>query len=231
MFCAVGTIRSCYQQKFAIPRQPGVVPDAPAVIELTGDAAAPEAVRELEGFSHIWVLFVFHRHVDKGWNPTVRPPRLGGNRRVGVFASRAPYRPNPIGLSVVRLHRIDYDGGGVRLHVRGGDFLDATPVLDVKPYVPYSDAIPDAHTGFAPGLQPTHEVQFTPAAETKLRTLKGDNADQIRHVIATALSYNPQPHNTQHLSSGAPLATRMFDLDIRWTVENRTIHVKTVAPA
>lgn len=225
VFEPIGRIHSCYQQKFAIPRQPGAVPEAPATIELRGDAAVPESVRGLDEFSHIWVLFLFEQHLDAGWRPTVRPPRLGGNRRVGVFASRAPYRPNLIGMSAVRLRNIECDPGGVRIHVLGGDFLDGTPVLDIKPYLTYSDAIPEADAGFAPDLTPTHAVLFTELAEQQLHAVKEPDTARIRRIIADTLAYNPRPATHRKATAEKPFATRMCGLDIHWFETAGTIQV------
>ncbi len=228
-FEPIGLIHSCYQQKFAVPRQSGAVPEATATIELHGDAAVPESVRRLETFSHIWVLFVFDQHLDAGWRPTVRPPRLGGNRRVGVFASRAPHRPNPIGMSAVRLQKIECDSSGVCIHVLGGDFLDGTPVLDIKPYLPYSDAIPDADSGFAPGLTPTHTVTFTEQAEQQLHAAHASDTDRIRRIIEQTLAYNPRPAIQRVPTQNKPFATRMCGLDIHWfATGNNAIRVCTV---
>lgn len=148
-FAPIGVIRSCFRQKFGIPRQPRLVPAARATLELLPSYAQPEAVRGLEGFSHLWLLFVFHGIPAGHWQPTVRPPRLGGNQRMGVFATRSSFRPNPIGLSAVALERIEISAGRVVLHLAGVDVLDGTPVLDIKPYVPYADSIPEAVGGFA----------------------------------------------------------------------------------
>lgn len=135
-FQPIGVIHSCFKEKFGIPRQSGLVTAAQATLELHAPYDCPEALVELEGFSHIWVTFVFHQSMRDNWKATVRPPRLGGNQRIGVFASRSPFRPNPIGLSAVQLESIDCKDGHCQLQLRGADLLDGTPVLDIKPYVP-----------------------------------------------------------------------------------------------
>ena len=169
-FAPIGVIHSCFKEKFGIPRQPGLVPAARAVLELLPPYNRAEAVRGLEGFSHIWVSFVFHACLDAPWKPTVRPPRLGGNRRLGVFATRSTHRPNPIGLSAVELERIETGPGRVLLHLKGADLMDGTPVLDIKPYLPYSDVIPGATGGFA-AEAPARSVrgEFQPARAGSLR--------------------------------------------------------------
>lgn len=146
----IGWIHSDFQDKFGIPRQSGLIEELRAVVTFAPEYRVKEAFRGLEGFSHIWLLWEFSQSVRESWSPTVRPPRLGGNRRLGVFATRSPFRPNPIGLSCVRLERVDLDAQeGPLLHVQGADLLDGTPIFDVKPYLPYADCRPEAAGGFA----------------------------------------------------------------------------------
>ncbi len=148
-FNPVATIRSDFPEKFGVPRQSGLVPQLTARIVFEKPYRDAEALRGLEGFSHIWLLWVFSENRRAGWSPTVRPPRLGGNRRMGVFATRSPFRPNPIGLSCVRLLGIEHTGDGPVLLVGGADLVDGTPILDIKPYLPYADCVPEASGGFA----------------------------------------------------------------------------------
>ena len=145
----IARIRTPFKTKFGIPRQSGVAAEVKGEIVFEPDYRETEAVRGLEGFSHIWLIWCFTEAVSDKWSPTVRPPRLGGNVRMGVFATRSPFRPNPIGLSSVKLERIEYtaDRGPV-LHVRGADLLDGTPIFDIKPYVAYADSHPAAGGGF-----------------------------------------------------------------------------------
>ena len=146
----IGHVRSDFPEKFGIPRQSGLVEELRSRIVFEPEFRVPEAFRGLEGYSRIWILWQFSENLRDKWSPTVRPPRLGGNRRVGVFASRSPFRPNPIGLSAVKLDRIELDGAeGPVLHVSGADVMDGTPVLDIKPYLSYVDAYPDEKGGFA----------------------------------------------------------------------------------
>lgn len=145
----IARISTPFKTKFGIPRQSGVTPDVKGEIMFEPDYREIEAVRGLEGFSHIWLIWCFSESVSDKWLPTVRPPRLGGNVRMGVFATRSPFRPNPIGLSSVVLERIEYtDDRGPVLHVRGADLMDGTPIFDIKPYVAYADSHPDASGGF-----------------------------------------------------------------------------------
>ena len=148
-FHPIGVIRSCFTEKFGIPRQPGLVPAARATLEVFSPYDHDEAFRDLDEFSHLWVLFVFHGIPAAKWRPTVCPPRLGGNRRTGVFATRSGFRPNPIGMSAVSLEGIRRQNGKLLLEMSGVDLLDRTPVLDIKPYLPYADALSGAFGGFA----------------------------------------------------------------------------------
>ena len=146
----IGHIQSDFTTKFGIPRQSGIVKEIRGKIILEKEYRVAEAFRELEGFSHIWLIWQFSEAVRDNWRPTVRPPMLGGNTRVGVFATRSPYRPNSIGLSAVRLEKIEYTADlGPVLHVSGADLMNGTPIYDIKPYLPFADSIPDATDGFA----------------------------------------------------------------------------------
>ena len=148
----IAHIESCFATKFGIPRQAGIV-DTPARIVFEPEYRVPEAVRGLEDFEYIWLIWQFSEAVRQDWSPTVRPPRLGGNRRMGVFATRSPFRPNALGLSSVRLTAIEQHATlGAVLHVTGADLMDGTPIYDIKPYLPYTDSHPDARSGFAPQL-------------------------------------------------------------------------------
>ena len=146
----IATIRNDFPTKFGLPRQSGLVEGLRSMVVFEPEFRVPEALRGLEGFSHLWLIWQFHRAQREEWSPTVRPPRLGGNTRVGVFATRSPFRPNPIGLSCVRLEEIRrVEGLGQVLVVSGADMMDGTPVYDIKPYLPYADCHPEALGGFA----------------------------------------------------------------------------------
>ncbi len=189
-FTPIGVVRSPYQEKFAIPRQPGLA-KVDATIELTPLYADPAAVEGLEQFSHLWVIFVFHaveaQRIGE-WRPQVRPPRLGGNEKLGVFATRSTHRPNPIGLSVVELLRIDTNDG-VKLHIRGADLLDGTPVLDLKPYLPYADVIPDARAGFAPSAPARLQVRWCAPALSAAQ----QHSAALQQIVEEVLSLDPRP--------------------------------------
>lgn len=191
-FRAIGIVHSPFKEKFGAPRQPGLVPEARGSVELLPPYACAEAVAGLEGYSHIWLQFVFNRTRRERWQATVRPPRLGGNRRVGVFASRSPFRPNPIGLSVVRLEQVVEQQSGVVLEVSGLDLVEGTPVLDIKPYITFVDSIPDAVAGYAPAApEPVFEVRFSAKALNQLAARSDGEA--LKRMITTLLETDPRP--------------------------------------
>lgn len=226
-FRPIGYLRSCYKEKFGIPRQPGLVPAARAVLELLPPWDRLEAVQGLEDFSHVWLVFVFHGVPAGAWKPTVRPPRLGGNRRVGVFASRSMFRPNPIGLSVVKLERLDRDAGTVRLHLQGIDMLDGTPVLDIKPYLPYVEALPDARAGYASAAPPaTRAVRFSDAARAVLARQQ-QRFPELETLIVQTLSPDPRPAYAAEEAgaAGRRYGMRLLDFDVQWQMEGDAIRV------
>ena len=136
----IAVVHSPYDEKFSVPRQPNLVAQGKGFIRLLPPFNSPDSVRGLEAFSHLWLIFQFHQIPERGWHATVRPPRLGGNQRIGVFASRATHRPNPIGLSKVKLERIEIANGEVYLHLGSIDLVNGTPILDIKPYIAYADS-------------------------------------------------------------------------------------------
>lgn len=184
----IAHIHTDFPEKFGIPRQSGIV-DTPGYIVFEPPYNNPDAVRGLEEFSHIWLIWEFSESKRDQWSPTVRPPRLGGNTRVGVFASRSPFRPNPIGLSCVELEKIEFDSKlGPVLYVRGADILDGTPIFDIKPYLPYSEAKTEARGGFA------HKVK-----DDSMQVIFGaETADSVPpedlEIIEKLLSQDPRPH-------------------------------------
>ena len=147
-FEQIGVIHSPYKEKFAVPRQPGLVTSGSGELHLIAPYNQTDAVRGLEAFSHLWVVFVFHQTMEGGWRPTVRPPRLGGNARMGVFATRSTFRPNPIGMSLVELKGIRCQKDRVILELGSLDLVDGTPVIDIKPYLPFAEALPDARASY-----------------------------------------------------------------------------------
>ena len=213
----VGYLETCFKEKFGIPRQMNLVEDAPATLTFAPEFAREESVRELEGFSHVWLIFAFHKNIGKGWSPMVRPPRLGGNKKVGVFASRSPFRPNPMGMSVVRLKSITHGPKGPQLHLTGVDLLDGTPVLDIKPYIPYADAIPSAQGGFAPVPPEPIQVTFTDQARKQIEERR-DQIPNLETIITQVLENDPRP-SYQGDDPERVYGIRLFDFDLKWRVD------------
>ncbi|MEE4242627.1 MAG: tRNA (N6-threonylcarbamoyladenosine(37)-N6)-methyltransferase TrmO [Desulfopila sp.] len=214
----IGIIHSCYTEKFGIPRQPGLADKARATIELFGPYGRREMLKELERFSHIWVHFVFHAAIPEGWRPTVRPPGLGGQKRVGVFASRSPHRPNHLGISVVKLIYIDDIDGRVFLEVGGGDFLNESPVLDIKPYIPYSDSVPGALSGYTdlPAERRIH-VSLNEEAEKFCEQYEQKTGRDLSGLIEQVLSQDPRPASQRHAKKTFGFC--LWDVNIRWIVQ------------
>jgi tRNA-Thr(GGU) m(6)t(6)A37 methyltransferase TsaA len=218
-FDIIGQVNSPYKEKFAIPRQPGLVDAAKATITLSGDANNAELVRDLEQFSHIWVLFIFHGTQEQGWKPLVRPPRLGGNKKVGVLATRSTFRPNPIGMSVVKLDKIAMIDKQVILHISAVDLLDKTPIVDIKPYVPYSDSIAEASAGFAQS-QPSANLQvtFNQIAQTALLQFS-KNIPDLALFIEQVLAQDPRPAYRQGKEDDKIYGMNLYNLNIQWQMD------------
>ena len=219
----VARIRSDFSSKFGVPRQSGLVDALEAAVVFEPEFRNPDAVRGLEGFSHIWLIWAFHQAVRDTWSPTVRPPRLGGNVRMGVFATRSPFRPNPIGLSSVRLERVELTAElGPVLHVRGADLVDGTPIFDIKPYIPYGDCHTDATGGFT-----DRAGEFLLQVDFPAELLKKLPPDK-REAALGVLSHDPRPSYQRS-------ETRVYGLvfagfDIRFSVRENTLTVTEVTP-
>ncbi len=222
----IGRVHSCFREKFGIPRQPGLVMEARAEIEVLPPFDRDEAFIGLESFSHIWVIFVFHQCLRQNWKATVRPPRLGGNQRVGVFASRSTFRPNPLGLSVVKLDGMTRRQGHLYLQISGMDLLDETPVLDIKPYLTYADSLPHAVSGYAPQApEPVCQLLFSAEAEAQCQQYAQDYP-QLRMLIENLLRLDPRPaYRTQTGAEGEAYAMRLLDFDLKWEVRDSKIYV------
>lgn len=193
-FEAIAKVESPFKERYGVPRQPGLAANAIGKIKFKNDPDLKTALKSLEQFSHIWIVFVFHAHGGNKWKPSIRPPRLGGRTKVGVLASRSPHRPNPVGISAVELREVNLDAaGGPELVVGGIDLLDGTPVLDIKPYIPYADAIEFASAGWASEEIQRHEVLFSPEAERSLVELAGDHHEDTRALIEQILELDPRP--------------------------------------
>lgn len=222
----IGVIESPYKEKFAVPRQPRLVPSATARVKLTGDANCLEAVRGIEQFSHIWLLFLFDRNLDAGWKPTVRPPRLGGNERMGVFASRATFRPNGIGMSAVELKGVIKQGEHVYLELGSVDLVDGTPIIDIKPYIPYSDSIENAVGGYAEKAPDKINVTFSTPALVVLE--KHSNYHMVKAVIEQVLSQDPRPAYKKNKQDDKEYAVNLFDLNVKFTITNNLVSVTAI---
>jgi len=221
----IGHIESPYREGFGIPRQSGIVPAATGVLVPHAEWSDPSAWRGIEAFSHLWLVWVFHakRRMQSGDRKAVRPPRLGGNERVGVFASRAPVRPNPIGLSVVRLIDVQRDDDGVRLHLGGIDLLDGTPVLDVKPHVPYADCPADSHGGWA-SRPPERLAVIWGAAEPWLERLPPAQVALIEQTLAQ----DPRP--AFHDDPDRIYGMRIEAIDVRFVVREHRAEIREIVP-
>lgn len=224
-FAQIGTIHSPYKEKFAVPRQPGLIEDGGGTLHLLPPYNQAEAMRGLEDFSHIWVMFVFHQTMEGGWRPTVRPPRLGGNARVGVFATRSTFRPNPLGMSLVELKGIRCQGQNVILELGSLDLVDGTPVVDIKPYLPFAESHPQARAGFAQSAPVADmPVAFSLLAEQQLaaNTLKYPN---LRRFITQVLGQDPRPAYRKGEEIERDYAVNLLEFNVRWRVAEGVNHV------
>ncbi|WP_312269887.1 tRNA (N6-threonylcarbamoyladenosine(37)-N6)-methyltransferase TrmO [Pseudescherichia sp.] len=224
-FAQIGVIRSPYKEKFAVPRQPGLVKSGGGELHLIAPYNQADAVRGLEAFSHLWLLFVFHQTMEGGWRPTVRPPRLGGNARMGVFATRSTFRPNPIGMSLVELKGIRCQGEQVILDLGSLDLVDGTPVVDIKPYLPFAEALPEAKASYAQQApQAIMPVSFTPELVERLPQLER-RYPHLRQFIVEVLAQDPRPAYRQQEEAGKEYAVWLLDFNVRWRVTDAGFEV------
>lgn len=219
----IAHISTDFATKFGVPRQSGLVPEVKATVVFEPEYRNPDALRGLEGFSHLWLLWHFSEVRQDGWSPTVRPPRLGGNTRMGVFATRSPYRPNPIGLSSVKLESIEWDTPeGAVIHVSGADLMDGTPILDVKPYLVYTDSHPDAAGGFVTGLSDrTVEVDCPPALLAPL-------SEEQRAALLGVLAHDPRP--TYQHDPDRVYGMAFGGWEVHFTVADGVLQVRDIQP-
>ena len=219
----IAHIRSDFSSKFGVPRQSGLVDALEAAIIFEPEYRNADAVRGMEGFSHLWLIWAFHQAVRDTWSPTVRPPRLGGNTRMGVFATRSPFRPNPIGLSSVRLDRVEITAEhGPVIYVRGADLVDGTPIFDIKPYIPYADRHPEAVGGFASA--PAGETLTVVIPPEQLKKVPESRREALRGVLAQ----DPRPHyqNDPNRVYGFQFA----GMEVRFSVAEQTLPVLEITP-
>lgn len=220
----IARIRSDFLEKFTIPRQSGLVRSLRAEVVFEQEYRDMSAVRGLEEFSHLWLIWGFSAVKETRWSPTVRPPRLGGNRRMGVFATRSPFRPNPIGLSCVRLEGVEWDTPeGPVLHVSGADLVDGTPILDVKPYIPYADCHPEAAGGFA-GSAPERAlaVECPPGLLSQV-------PEGRRAALLGVLGQDPRPSYQD--DPGRVYGFGFAGLEVRFTVREGVLTVTDIGPS
>lgn len=236
MFNPIALIHSPYKEKFAVPRQPGLVASATAELEILPPYDDINAFSGLEEFSHLWLVFVFHKNnpaaKNQQWSPTVRPPRLGGNKRVGVFATRSPSRPNPIGLSLVQFHGIKKENGKIFLLLSNIDLVDGTPILDIKPYIPYADAKPDALAGFAQSEpEALMKIQFSEKAARKIAQCLHSHPN-LQQLISEVLQQDPRPAYKKNKADSKTYAVHLSDFNISWVNEgliSTVVDIETIA--
>lgn len=220
----IGIVNSPYKEKFAIPRQPGLVDAAKGTIALLNDVNTLDSVRGLEQFSHIWLLFVFHGTQAQSWKPLVKPPRLGGNKKIGVLATRSTFRPNPIGMSVVKLDSIEIVKQNIILHISGMDLLDQTPIIDIKPYISYSDALPNACSGFAQH-QPHIKLNITFSKHSRqILTRLTQQRPELPLFIEQVLAQDPRPAYKKNKLDEKVYGMHLYNLNIQW----RMVDVETI---
>lgn len=216
----IARIASDYKTKFGIPRQAGIVCETESVVIFEKEYRDPEALRGIEDNSHLWLIWQFSENLREGWSPTVRPPRLGGNKRMGVFATRSPFRPNALGLSCVKLVAVEKTAQyGTVLRVAGADLMDGTPIFDVKPYSPYADCIPDAVSAFAPAPEETLPVVFT---EGTMEKVPENKLAALRGVLAN----DPRPRYQD--DAERVYAMEFAGLEVKFRVENKTVIVTEI---
>jgi tRNA (adenine37-N6)-methyltransferase len=232
-FKPIGRIFTPFTEKFGVPRQSLMVSEARGVLKLNPDPDFRLALTRLEDFSHLWVVFVFDKHIEKGWRPTIRPPRVDAPRKIGVFASRSPHRPNPIGLSVVKLDRIDWDAReGIEIHLSGVDFLNDTAVLDIKPYIPYADRVIEATGGWAEGDIPRYPVSFSEKSREQISRIVDQEYPHFQKLLTELIQFDPRPtsqkrtHAIEQIESeGLKYGFNLLDYDVKWEIRSAGIHI------
>jgi len=226
----IARVHSPFKEKFAIPRQPGLVQPGECRIELLPPFNQVETVRGLEQFTHLWLVFMFHHHGDK-WQPLVRPPRLGGNQQVGVFASRSSYRPNALGLSCCELKQIEVHQKQIFLITSLLDLVDGTPIVDIKPYLPWSDSLPDAKAGYAQDVpQKKLKVESSPAAAATVRQWRQAYPD-LESLIHEVLSQDPRPaYHANKNDTDRIYGMKLYQFEVRFRIQGETCLVVAVTP-
>jgi len=217
----IAITHSCFKDKFGVPRQPGLTRHAHAELLIQSPFDREDAFRGLETASHLWLTFQFHEAIRAEWRPVVRPPRLGGNKKIGVFASRSPFRPNSLGLSVVRNEGLIRKNGQLVLRISDHDLIEGTPILDIKPYLPFADSVPEASLGWAESA-PTEraDVVFSLEATAQLATLPIEEYPDVRALIEDVVSYDPRPSFRRGRDEERIYGANLYDLNVRFRFVN-----------
>ena len=226
----IGYVRTPFKEKFGIPRQACLIKNASAELNFVQPFNDARAFAGLSEFSHIWLQFGFHQHYQKGFKPQVRPPRLGGNNKLGVFATRSSYRPNALGLSLVQLLEVIQSHDTIRLIVSCPDLLDNTPIFDIKPYIAYSDQAINSVSSYASTApKQVLEVSFSSSAERKTQDLmkRSNSYNNLSNLIVEILSLDPRPAYKPGNDSRT-YGTKLYDLDIKWVVKDDYVEVKDI---
>lgn len=227
----IGKVNSPYKQKFVIPRQANLASSAIGTIELDNVFTDMDCLREIAQFSHLWVVYLFHETADQGWTNTVQPPRLGGKKKVGVFSSRSPFRPNPIGISAVKYIEHYKENGKLHIKIGGLDFLDGTPVLDIKPYIPYADSIPKAVGGYASEKpQSVLSVKFSKKAESELKIYEA-KLENLRSLITEAFSLDPRPAWRVKTTDPKQYGVTLYNINIKFEFREDVILITALHKA
>lgn len=234
----IATLYTPFKEKFGAPRQSLMIPEAKAILKLSPEYPR-ETLNHLETFSHLWIVFCFDRHLEKPWHPTIRPPRVDAPRKVGVFASRSPHRPNPIGLSAVKLDSINFEESknirhekGIEIYLSGVDFLDGTLVFDIKPYIPYTDSILEANSGWIKSEIPSFDVLFSETATSIIREHEKNEAPHFEKLLIEVLRWDPRPTSQKRAFpiqskefEGMQFGFNLYGYDIKWVIHQNAILV------
>lgn len=232
-FAPIGYIQSCFTEKFGVAKQSMMISQARGVLKFNPDPTYRNSLNHLHEFSHLWIIFVFHKNIAKGWKPLINPPRLDAPKQVGVFASRSPHRPNPIGMSVVKIEAIDlFAPGGIELHLSGLDILDGAPVLDIKPYLAFADSFSDATQGWASQSIQKYRVEFSPESARAIQESGSRYHPNLQALLQQMLELDPRPTSQRKRSAiesaeseGLVFAFRIFAFDVKWKIHNKGIFV------
>lgn len=227
----IASVESPFKDKYGVPRQPILADNVQGKIKFIKDPDLKTAIKMLEGYSHLWVIFVFHSHGGKNWKPSIRPPKLGGRKKVGVLASRSPHRPNPIGISVVKIDGVEFkEDGSFDILISGMDLVDGTPVLDVKPYLPYTDAVVDAKVGWSAGEIKKYPVVFSEKAISFIDSVK--ESKKLQLAIQQILEIDPRPAYQQRenpidqkKSQGTSYGIEIVGYEIKYRIQDFGIYI------